>query len=61
MRINIGLGTLLFIVFLVLKLTENIDWSWFWVTSPLWITAGIWVLFLGVFALFTLVAFLLSK
>jgi hypothetical protein len=30
------LGTL-FIVFLVLKLTGNIDWSWWWVTSPLWI------------------------
>lgn len=26
-----------FIVFLVLKLTDVIDWSWWWVTSPLWI------------------------
>jgi hypothetical protein len=24
-------------VFLVLKLTEVIDWSWWWVTAPLWI------------------------
>jgi hypothetical protein len=31
------LPTTLFIVFLVLKLTNNIDWSWVWVTSPLWI------------------------
>ena len=28
--------TLLFIVFLVLKLTDTIDWSWWWVTLPLW-------------------------
>jgi hypothetical protein len=28
---------ILFIVFLVLKLTHQIDWSWWWVTSPLWI------------------------
>lgn len=28
---------ILFIVFLVLKLTKTIDWSWWWVTSPLWI------------------------
>lgn len=28
---------LLFIVFLILKLTKTIDWSWWWVTSPLWI------------------------
>ena len=27
----------LFIVFLVLKLTGTIDWSWWWVTSPLWL------------------------
>ena len=28
---------LLFLVFLVLKLTNVIDWSWWWVTSPIWI------------------------
>lgn len=28
---------LLFIVFLVLKLCKVIEWSWWWVTSPLWI------------------------
>ena len=38
---GIGLSGILFIVFLVLKLTGNIDWSWFWVTSPLWIPIGI--------------------
>ena len=35
--IDSSLPTLLFIVFLILKLTGNIDWSWWWVTSPLWI------------------------
>jgi hypothetical protein len=34
---SISLPTILFIVFLILKLTDNIDWSWVWVTSPLWI------------------------
>lgn len=34
---GIGLPGILFIVFLVLKLTGNIDWSWWWVTSPIWI------------------------
>ncbi len=34
---GIGLTGVLFVVFLVLKLTGNIDWSWCWVTSPLWI------------------------
>ncbi len=34
---SIGLGGVLFVVFLVLKLAGVIDWSWWWVTSPLWI------------------------
>jgi uncharacterized membrane protein len=34
---GIGFGTVLFLVFLILKLTNNITWSWWWVTSPLWI------------------------
>lgn len=34
---GIGLGDLLFVVFLVLKLTKVIDWSWWWVTAPIWI------------------------
>jgi hypothetical protein len=35
-------GTLVgltFLVFLILKLTGVIDWSWWWVTSPLWLAA----------------------
>ncbi len=33
------LPTELFIVFLILKLCKVIAWSWWWVTSPLWIMA----------------------
>ncbi len=35
-----GLGTILFLIFLVLKLTGVgmvATWSWWWVLSPLWI------------------------
>lgn len=35
--INSSILTMMFIVFLTLKLTGNIDWSWWWVTSPLWL------------------------
>lgn len=34
---SIGIPTVLFIVFLVLKLVGVISWSWWWVTAPLWI------------------------
>ena len=40
---GLGLGTVLFLVFLVLKLTGNIDWSWWWVTSPIWIPLSLMV------------------
>lgn len=33
---GIGFLGILFIVFLILKLTNVIDWSWWWVTAPLW-------------------------
>ena len=33
---SISLSGLLFITFLVLKLVGVIDWSWWWVTAPLW-------------------------
>ena len=47
---GVGLGTILFVVFLVLKLTNFIDWSWWWVTAPLWIPFAI-VLVLVVFSI----------
>ena len=34
---DIGFCVLLTIAFIVLKLTNYIDWSWWWVLSPLWI------------------------
>ena len=33
---GVGFGGLLFLLFLTLKLTHVIDWSWWWVTAPLW-------------------------
>ena len=33
---GISFAGLLTIVFIVLKLTNHIDWSWWWVLAPLW-------------------------
>lgn len=43
---GIGLGGVLFVVFLVLKLLGYINWSWWWVTAPLWIPFALILLFL---------------
>lgn len=43
---GIGFVGLLTIVFIVLKLLGKITWSWWWVLSPLWISAGLTILVL---------------
>lgn len=35
---GIGFCGILTLVFIVLKLTNVIDWSWLWVLSPIWIS-----------------------
>lgn len=52
-----GLPMILFIVFLILRLCKVIAWSWWWVTSPLWIM----VLFvIGVMILYFIIAVLME-
>ncbi len=43
---QVGLSGMVFIVFLVLKLTGYIGWSWVWVMSPIWLSLSL-VIFLG--------------
>jgi len=45
---GVSLGTVLFLIFLVLKLCNVIDWSWWWVTAPLWGTVALYLLVLGI-------------
>ena len=40
---GIGFFGLLGIVFIVLKLTGVIAWSWLWVLAPLWMPAAFWL------------------
>jgi hypothetical protein len=56
---GISLSMILFIVFLVLKLTNNIDWSWWWVTCPLWIGVIVVIVLLLLIRLIELISKLL--
>ena len=40
---DIGFCGLLSILFIALKLTGFIHWSWLWVLSPLWINLAVWL------------------
>jgi len=62
-----GLGTIIFLIFLVLKLTGVgmvATWSWWWVLSPLWIpivvVLGILICALAFISLAALIGALLS-
>ena len=52
---GIGFCGLLTILFIALKLTGYIGWSWLWVLSPLWIPTALALLIcVGVFVFFVL-------
>lgn len=43
---GVGFVGLLTILFIGLKLTDHIAWSWWWVVSPVWISGALTVLLL---------------
>lgn len=53
---GIGFFSLLTIVFIVLKLCKMIDWSWWWVTCPLWGPVAIITIFYGIKILHLVIA-----
>ena len=58
---GLGLGTILFLIFLTLKLGGwgvVATWSWWWVTSPLWIPL---VLIVGVVIIVGLATYITDK
>lgn len=44
---GIGFCGVLAIVFITLKLCHTIDWSWWWVTAPLWLPIAAILAFIG--------------
>ena len=54
MEINLdfSLGGILTLIFVVLKLIGIINWSWWWILSPLWISIILYVIILLVFYIF---------
>ena len=58
---GLGLGTILFLIFLTLKLGGwgvVATWSWWWVTSPLWIPL---ILIVGIVIIVGLATYITDK
>lgn len=49
---GVGFAGLLTVLFIGLKLTGFVDWSWWWVVSPLWISFGLAVFFAFLLSVF---------
>ena len=54
---GVGLFGLMFLIFMTLKLTGYITWSWWWVTAPLWGGFAI----AGVIAIIAIVVYILKN
>lgn len=53
-RNGVNWAMVLTVLFIILKLTDRIDWTWWWVLCPLWISASLSVM------LFIVVAVIVS-
>jgi membrane protein YdbS with pleckstrin-like domain len=51
-----SLTKLLTVAFVVLKLLNLIDWSWWWVLSPVWISIGLTIIIIGILFLIAWIA-----
>jgi hypothetical protein len=50
---GVSVSTTLFLIFLILKLTGNIQWSWWWIFAPYWIPLA---LILGIIIIIMIVS-----
>ena len=60
-RVGTGPAFMLALLFIGLKLTGHIAWSWWWVLSPLWIPFALVAVFLVCFLAAAAVAVALEK
>ena len=58
---SFGLGTLLFVVFLILKLTGVISWAWIWVFMPLIVPVALFILLLLVMGIIAITAVIADR
>jgi small Trp-rich protein len=60
---GIGIGTVLFLIFLTLKLAEIgpvANWSWWWVTSPLWIPLALVIAIVAIAAIVAVIVAIIA-
>lgn len=63
-RIAIGcispLTVIIFLAFFFAKIFDKIDWSWWWVFSPLWIPLATIIGLIAIFAIVSLIVLIIE-
>ena len=60
-RHSMSIGTILGIIFIVLKLVGLIKWSWVWVLAPFWIEAIVAILLFIITIITSLIGYGIDK
>lgn len=58
---GLGIGTILFLIFMILKLCGVISWSWWWITAPLWIPIAIIIIVVICMFIITIIRKMINK
>jgi hypothetical protein len=58
---GISLSTILGVVFIILKLTGVISWSWVWVLAPFWIPLALVALIVAIIIIITIIRFIFNR
>jgi hypothetical protein len=58
---GVGFAGLLTIVFITLKLLHKVGWSWWWVVSPLWISAALTLAILAMVGIVILIVAMVKR
>ncbi len=58
---GIGFIELLTLIFITLKLLDKISWSWWWVLSPIWISASIVIGIIVIIFIIIIIGALLNR
>ena len=58
---GIGFCGLLTVLFIGLKLTHYISWSWWWVLAPMWIPVVVFLIIVSAIAIAAVVAAILKR
>jgi membrane protein YdbS with pleckstrin-like domain len=58
---GVGFTSLLTLVFITLKLIDKINWSWWWVLSPIWLAIALVLAIYAIGEIFVVIAHLLDR